>query len=178
MAETPDAAAAFLETTRRYLAVEYRTKLRHAVEAMPEAGIWARSDDASNSVGNLLLHLAGNIRQWIVGGVGQQTTVRDRAGEFAAREGQSRAALLADIDRALDEADEVLAAVTPAELLHRRVIQARDRTVLEAVFHVVEHFSYHLGQIVLLVKLHAPGAVVFYEDAGGQARPVWKDFIK
>jgi uncharacterized damage-inducible protein DinB len=72
----------------------------------------------------------------------------------------------------------VLARLATAELTDRRTIQSRDVTVLEAILHVVEHFSYHLGQVVLIAKQHAPGAVVFYEDAGGQARPVWKDLIK
>jgi uncharacterized damage-inducible protein DinB len=171
-------AEVFLDTARNYLRVEYRTKLRHAVEVLPESALWARPNETSNSVGNLLLHLAGNIRQWIVGGVGQQADARDRASEFAAVEGQSRGALLADLERALDEVDAVLARLTPAELLEHRTIQSREVTVLEAVFHVVEHFSYHLGQIVLVVKQHAPGALLFYEDAGGQARPLWKDLIK
>lgn len=175
----PDPAGiVFVGTARRYLRVEYWTKLRHAVEALPETALWSRANDGSNSVGNLLMHLAGNIRQWMVGGVGGAPNVRDRAGEFAAREGQTRAALLDHLDRVLEEVDRVLARVTPAELLERRTVQARDITVLEAIFHVVEHFSYHLGQIVLITKQHAPDAVVFYEDAGGQARPVWKDLIK
>jgi uncharacterized damage-inducible protein DinB len=178
MSETTDVAALFLGAARRYLAIEYRTKLRLAVEALPDDALWARPDAASNSVGNLLLHLAGNIRQWIVGGVGRRADVRDRAGEFAAREGGSRAELLANLDRVLDEVDEVLAHLAPAELLTRRTIQSRDVTVLEATFHVVEHFSYHLGQIVLVAKQHAPGAITFYDDAGGQARPAWKEFIK
>ncbi len=177
---SPDSghAAVFLDAARAYLRVEYRTKLRLAVEALPEEALWARPSEASNSVGNLLLHLAGNIRQWIVGGVGRGVNARDRASEFAAVAGQTREALLADLERALDEVDGVLARLSPAELLEHRTIQAREITVLEAVLHVVEHFSYHLGQIVLVAKQHAPGALRFYEDAGGQARAIWKDSIK
>lgn len=168
----------FLERARFYLGIEYRTKLRCAVEALPPEALWWRPNDLSNSVGNLLLHLSGNIRQWIVSGVGGAPDSRYRAAEFDARGGPSATALLADLERTLSEADQVLGALTAASLLERRVIQGRDEPVLEAILHVVEHCSYHLGQIVLLVKLHAPGAVHFYEDAGGLAHPIWEQMIR
>jgi uncharacterized damage-inducible protein DinB len=171
-------AALFIERSRELLGTEYRTKLRKAVDALPADRLWWRPDELSNSVGNLLLHLNGNVRQWILRGVGGAEGTRDRAGEFAAREGPSAAALLADLDATLAEVDRVLAALTPDDLLARRTIQGRDVTVLEAVYHVVEHFSLHLGQIVLLAKLHAPGTIAFYDDAGGLARPIWNDVIR
>ena len=59
-----------------------------------------------------------------------------------------------------------------------RTIQGRDTTVLEAVYHVVEHFALHLGQVILVAKIHAPGAVRFYEDAGGLARPLWPALVR
>jgi len=173
-----DIAATFLASSRHYLGTEYRTKIRVAVEALPAEALWWRPNDASNSVGNLLLHLAGNVRQWIVGGVGGVPGARDRAGEFAARSGPGAAELLAELERALDEADAVLARLTPAELRSTRTIQGRETTVHEAVYHVVEHFSLHLGQVILMAKLHAPGAVRFYEDAGGLARPLWPALVR
>ena len=168
-----EAGEHFLEQSRHFLNDEYRTKLRQAVAALPADAIWWRPNDESNSVGNLLLHLAGNIRQWIVAGVGGATITRNRAAEFAARDGATRETLLADLERALDEVDRVLAGVTPARLTERAHIQGRDVTVLGAIFHVVEHFGYHLGQIVFVSKETAPGRVKFYEDAGGLARPLW-----
>jgi uncharacterized damage-inducible protein DinB len=162
--------------SRRYLR-EYLTKIRLAVSVLDDDIIWARPNESSNSIGNLMLHLAGNARQWIVGGVGGvETRARDRDGEFAARGGAGApdaAALLAALDAVLDDADAVLARLSAADLGSRRAIQGRELTVLEAVYHVVEHFSLHLGQIVLLAKAHAPGAVRFYEDAGGLAKPIW-----
>jgi uncharacterized damage-inducible protein DinB len=172
------AGALFLQRARYYLATEYRSKVRLAVEAIPSDRLWWRANEQSNSVGNLLLHLTGNIRQWIVSGVGGVPGSRNRAQEFAARSGPGAAELLANLDRALAEVDEVLAALTPGQLLERRAIQGRDLIVLEAVLHVVEHFSMHLGQIILVAKLHAPGAVSFYEDACGLARPVWPETAK
>lgn len=171
-------ARIFLERARYFLGTEYRTQLRLAVEALREDDVWWRANDQSNSVGNLLLHLNGNVTQWILGGVGRQANDRHRAAEFAARGGPSKAALLADLDRTFDEVDTVLAGLADADLLEQRTIQGRDITVLGAIFHVVEHFSGHLGQIILIAKLRAPGAINFYEDAGGLATPVWEQKIK
>jgi uncharacterized damage-inducible protein DinB len=164
----------FLERARYFLSTEYRTQLRLAVEALPEDGLWWRANDQSNSVGNLLLHLNGNVRQWILAGVGGQPDIRHRAAEFEARGGRPASALLADLDRTLDDVDKVLENLTDANLLEPRTIQGRDVTVLVAVFHVVEHFSQHLGQIILIAKLLAPGAILFHEDAAGLARPLWE----
>ena len=167
--------ALFLSRSRYYLAVEYRTKIRAAVESLPDGALWWRANEESNSVGNLLMHLAGNIRQWIVGGVGGLPNVRDRSGEFAARSGDNAQTLLAKLDAAIDEVDAVLGRLTEADLATDRTIQGRDVTVLEAVYHVVEHFSMHLGQIILVAKMRTPNAVQFYEDAGGLARPLWPE---
>jgi uncharacterized damage-inducible protein DinB len=168
-------AALFLESSREFLCVEYAAKLRSAVLALPGDKIWWRPDEHSNSVGNLLLHLNGNVSQWILGGVGRRAGSRNRAAEFSARGGASAPALLADLEETLAQVDRILAGLTPANLLEPRTIQGRDLTVFEAIYHVVEHFSTHLGQIVMLAKLHAPGSIAFYEDAGGLARPIWQD---
>ena len=168
-----DLASAFLERSRHYLATEYRIKLRAAVESLPEGALWWRANEESNSVGNLLLHLTGNVRQWIVSGVGGAPDNRYRAAEFDARAGADAVTLLSALDAVLDEADAVLARLTAADLASTRTIQGRTESVLEVVYHVVEHFSGHVVQIVLIAKAQSPGAVRFYEDAGGLARPVW-----
>ncbi len=168
----------FLGRARYFLNVEYRTQIRLAVDALPGGDVWWRANDQSNSAGNLLLHLNGNVRQWILGGVGRQPTERHRSEEFAARTGPSAALLLTELDRTLDEVDRVLAGLTEEGLLEPRTIQGRETTVMGAIFHVVEHFGYHLGQIVLIAKLRAPGALNFYADAGGLATPIWEEKIR
>lgn len=173
-----DFAEIFLDRSRHYLRTEYPTKLRAAVESLSDDALWWRANDQSNSAGNLLLHLTGNVRQWIVAGVGGAPNTRDRAAEFAARDGASAEVLLAELDRALGEVDAVLARLTDSDLSGVRTIQGREITVLEAVYHVVEHFSMHLGQIVFIAKLHMPGAVRFYEDEGGLARPLWPELTR
>jgi uncharacterized damage-inducible protein DinB len=167
----------FLDQARTKLLLEYRTKINLAIEALPEDALWWRANDQSNSVGNLLLHLAGNVRQWMVSGVGGAPDVRHRAAEFAARDGAPRDELLASLNQVFDEVERVLDRVTPEALLERRTIQGRDITVLDAIFICVEHFALHLGQIILIAKLRTPGALQFYEDAGGLARPLWRDHV-
>ena len=166
-----DIATEFLAQSRRYLASEYPTKIRLCLDVLPADAIWRRDDDASNSIGNLLLHLSGNIRQWIISGVGGAPDARRRHVEFDAREGDAGAALMERLFATVREADEVLASLDATRLAERRTIQGREVSVLDAVYHVVEHFSMHTGQIILLAKRFAPGRVQFYEDAGGLARP-------
>jgi len=165
-----DFAAAFLSVSRQYLGTEYPTKLRAAVEALPADALWWRANEQSNSVGNLLLHLDGNVRQWIVAGVGGATGAgaidrswqRDRTGEFAARSGPDAGELLDRLDGTLREADAVLARLTPAALASRCEIQGRDITVFDAIYHVVEHFSLHLGQIIFATKMLTSEDLGFY----------------
>lgn len=164
---------AFIEKSRYYLATEYPAKLRIAVTPLPHEVVWWRANESSNSIGNLLVHLAGNIRQWIVGGVGGVDVQRDRASEFSIRDGGGAEDLIVHLETVTKEADCTLARLIVTDLSREVVIQGRHTTILSAVYHVVEHFSMHTGQILLLAKMHAPGSVKFYEDAGGLAVPLW-----
>lgn len=168
----------FVERSRYFLSNEYIPKIRLALEPLSDDAIWWRANDASNAIGNLLLHLAGNIRQWIVSGVGGAVDVRQRDLEFSARNGWTKRRLLGHIEEAVRDADAALAALTEDDLLRSRQIQGRSVTVLEAVYHVVEHFSTHTGQIILLAKLHAGEKVRFYDDADGLARPLWPEGVR
>lgn len=166
---------AFLARSRYYLGVEYPAKIRAVLRALPAEAVWWRANPSSNSVGNLVLHLAGNVRQWIVSGVGGAADVRRRDGEFAAREGATAAELTEVLERTLSEVDAVLARLTPAQLRETRAIQGRETNVFNAVYHVVEHFSTHTGQIILLGKMLAPdGSIRFYDDARNAA-PLFLD---
>jgi uncharacterized damage-inducible protein DinB len=111
------------------------------------------------------------VRQWIVSGAGGRPDARERNKEFDARGGAGAAELAAALRATVDEAAAVLEALPEERLAARVVIQNYDVTLLEAIYHVVEHFSMHTGQIILLAKRFAPGRVQFYEDAGGLARP-------
>ena len=166
-------AGTFLERSRYYLSGEYLPKLRHCAAALPDEALWQRANESSNSIANLLMHLAGNVRQWIVSGIGGRPVERDRAAEFSARTGPSARALLGDLEAAVAESDSVLAGLSEEDLVRPCTIQGRETTVLAAIYHVVEHFAMHTGQIVLLTKARAPGAISFYDDSGWTARPLW-----
>jgi uncharacterized damage-inducible protein DinB len=113
--------------------------------------IWSRGGENENAVGNLVLHLSGNVRQWIVAAVGEQADVRRRDAEFAAR-GLPADSLMAELRGAVDQAAAILEALDPARLTEHVHPQNYDVTVLEAVYHVVEHFSGHTGQVIYVTK--------------------------
>jgi len=168
-----DLSLRFLQRSRHYLGAEYPAKIRAAALTVPADRIWWRANPKSNSVGNLLLHLNGNVRQWIVSGVGGAPDVRHRDIEFAAQAGADVGVLLDRLDATLREVVAVLDTLDANTLGESRMIQGRETTVFAAIYHVVEHFSGHTGQIILLAKSFNDGAVRFYDDTGGLARPLF-----
>ncbi len=169
----PGTGAAFIDRSRAYLSGEYLPKIRAALSVLAPADLWWRPNEASNSAGNLVLHLAGNARQWIVHGVGRRPDVRDRPGEFAAVGGADAAALMGRLAEAVADADAVLAALDPASLHERRIIQGMDVSVFEAVYHVVEHFAGHTYQIIWIAKARTGRDLAFWKVEGGSATPAW-----
>lgn len=143
---------AFLAESRRHLLEESWPRLQKTVPLVGSDGLWHRANESTNSIGNLLLHLRGNVRQWIVSGLGGAPDDRRRSLEFSEEERPSREELMARLETTLVEAASVLDRLDPDRLLETRHIQGEDVTVLAAVLHVVEHFSYHVGQIAHMAK--------------------------
>lgn len=161
--------APFVAESRRFLAGEFPAKIRLAVSDLSTEELWWRPNPATNSVGNLLLHLAGNVRQWVVHGLGGEADVRQRSQEFERTGGMDAARALAILDAAVAEADAVLERLDPAALAGPRTIQGMETTGLAALYHVVEHFSMHTGQILLLVKAQRGRDLGFYSvDSRGK----------
>lgn len=169
-----DLGQAFLDESRRYLAKEYAVKIRLCLEELSDEDLWWRPHEHANSIGNLLLHLAGNIRQWIVSGVGGAPDTRLRQAEFDKRGPLPRDEVLRRLDAALSDTDQVLRALDPAALTQDRQIQGRDTNVFRAIYHVVEHFGMHTGQIAYITKLRTGEDLGFYRDAGGLATEAWR----
>jgi uncharacterized damage-inducible protein DinB len=165
--------AAFVAHARSYLSSDYLPKIERCLEELTDMDVWWRAAEESNSIGNLILHLAGNARQWIVSGIGGEADERVRQREFDERDAMPRAELLALLKRNLEEVDEVLAKLDCSRLLERRMIQGHEVTILEAIFHVVEHFSMHTGQIVLLTKMLTRKDLRFYDFSSGAPVPDW-----
>ena len=156
-------AALFVAESRRLLTREYPAKLRRALDELPTGDLWWRPDPACNSVGNLLLHLAGNVRQWVVHGLGGAEDVRERAVEFSRTGGLDLEEVWRRLEASLRDADAVLAELDPATLGEPMRIQGMETTGLAALYHVVEHFSMHTGQILYLVKMRTGRDLGFYQ---------------
>ncbi len=122
------------------------------LKRLTEEQIWRRQGAYENAVGNLVLHLCGNARQWIMHGVGGVPDVRVRDKEFSADGGISGAELIALFEATMTEAKGVIAAVTPERMVERTTPQKREVSVLEAIYQVVGHVQQHTGQIILLTK--------------------------
>jgi len=165
----------FLTKARSLLTLEYLPKIEQCLEQLSDDEVWWRACEESNSVGNLLLHLSGNARQWIVSGIGGERDERVRQKEFDERRVIHKAELLARLKQTLSEVDTVLAGLDRAALVERRRIQGDELTVLEAIFHVVEHFSMHTGQIILLTKMLTRGDMRFYDFSDDAPSENWKN---
>ncbi|MBN8731098.1 MAG: DUF1572 family protein [Acidobacteria bacterium] len=159
---------------REYAASKLEQNLARIVDCLGRLNdeqIWQRAGDASNAPGNLALHLSGNVRQWILRGVDGQADVRDRDAEFAARGGVGRNELLEELRTTVAEAAAV---IRSAQLDQPMNVQNYPITVLEGIFHVVEHFSYHTGQIVFLTKALFDVDLAYYKALDSSEKPPYE----
>ena len=157
MRPTPENAsstpAEFIQASRTLLVGDYLPKLRKFADTIAEEDVWWRPNEASNSIGNLLLHMSGNLQQWVVSGVGGAPDDRDRPSEFSAKGQLSLAELMETVELTIAGVDQTLADLREASLTDRIKVQGFAVTRLHAIYHAVEHFGYHLGQIAYVAKL-------------------------
>jgi hypothetical protein len=160
----------FLECSRRKLLEQYWPRLRECVEPLTHEQVWWRPNDASNSVGNLILHLNGNVRQWLVASFNRLQDTRNRPAEFSAT-GSIPASLLLDrLGSTMQEAAQVLARLTENDLLAQYEIQGYKVKGLDAVYQVVEHFAMHYGQILYITKSLRGADLGFYKELNKTGR--------
>jgi len=131
----------------------YQSRILRCLDELKGYEIWWRPNEAANSAGNLVLHLSGNVRQWIVSGLGGAADVRKRDMEFSERGPVPRRELAARLSATVNEACRVLKKLNAAALARKYTIQGFRVTGLEAVCHVYEHFSHHAGQIIYITKM-------------------------
>ncbi|MGA2599132.1 MAG: DUF1572 family protein [Bryobacteraceae bacterium] len=141
---------------------QLRARIHDCVGRLDNEKIWMRHGDEDNSIGNLVLHLSGNVRQWIGCGVAGSPDIRDRDSEFAARGGLEKASLLSKLDQSVDPAIETIKTLPTSRLLDPLTIQNYDVTVMEAIYHVVEHFAQHTAQIIFATKLLTGADLGYY----------------
>ena len=142
----------FLSESQHSLAAYHMPRLIRCLKMLPEREIWWRPNAASNSAGNLVLHLSGNVRQWIVSGLGDAQDRRDRDREFTERGPIPRRVLITLLRKTMDEACNVLDRLSENSLMRNHNIQGFRVSGMYAVSHVVEHFAYHTGQIIFVTK--------------------------
>jgi uncharacterized damage-inducible protein DinB len=158
---------AFIQQASDFLVTEYLPKIEHCLEQLKDEQIWWRANPESNSIGNLILHLCGNARQWIISGLGGEPDHRYRDAEFAQRDVIEREKLLDMLRSTVNDVAQTLTGIDESILLETRKIQGNDVDVLYAIFHVTEHFSMHTGQIIMLTKMLTASDLRFYGfDAG------------
>jgi len=168
-------AQTFIQRARQHLSDEYLPKIERCLERLTDEQIWWRSSPESNSIGNLILHLSGNARQWIVCGLGGETDLRRRQTEFDERRTIPRAELSALLRKTVTDVDNTLAQFNSEKLLSEYRIQGTTATALAAIFHVTEHFSMHTGQIIVLTKMLAHVNLNFYDFSTGKPVHTWHD---
>jgi hypothetical protein len=154
----------FLDFSRRKLLEQYWPRLRACVESLTDEQVWWRPNAASNSIGNLMLHLNGNMRQWLVDSFNRSEDKRDRPAEFAAEGGIPASVLLERLGATMQEASQVLARLTQADLVAPYDIQGYHVSGLDAVYQVVEHFGMHYGQIAYIAKGLTGADLGFYHE--------------
>ena len=136
-------------------------RIKHCLGQVNDEHVWRRSRPGLNSIGNLILHLCGNLRQWVVAGVGGVPDVRNRPAEFAERGPVPKEELMRSLEAVVGEAKRVLAGVDARQLAGPRRIQGFDVTGVAAIFDSVPHFRGHTQEIVHMTRLQLGDAYQF-----------------
>ena len=144
---------AYVEWCRLRLMKQYWPRVERCVSELTEEEVWWRQHETNNSVGNLVLHLTGNLEQFILSGVGGIKDTRNKDKEFSERQRISKEELIRGLKHALLAADDTLSRLDAARLLETTTVQDRERHIFEVLAVVVEHFALHCGQIIYITKL-------------------------
>ncbi len=171
MTPSDTTADLFLKFSRDKLFDQYWPRLRACVQSLTDDQIWWRPNEATNSVGNLVLHLQGNVQQWLVASFECVDDTRDRPAEFSQRDAIPGRVLLERLEATLNRAAAVLSRLSETDLLATYQIQGYTVTGLHAVYQTVEHFGLHYGQVAHITKSLQGEDLGFYRhlDKTGRA---------
>jgi uncharacterized protein DUF1572 len=151
---------AFLDVARHQMA-ERVDRIEHCVGQLTDAQLWWRPHEGMNSIANLLLHLGGNMTQWIVSGVGGEPDHRHRPAEFSDRSLAPKAELLEGFKAVVARVDTLLANFDETRLLEPRRIQGFEESVLSTLWHSLEHLGGHTQEIIALTRMQLDDRYVF-----------------
>ena len=155
---------------KRRLFKESIPRAKKCLNLLSEEDIWYRPNENSNSVGNLILHLCGNVRQWLISAIGEQNDVRQRQTEFDERGPLPTSELIAKLDQLQLDAEKVLDQSKPEILTKPYTVQGYSETGLSILMHIVEHFSGHIGQITYFVKARKDISTGYYDNQNLEAK--------
>ncbi len=143
---------------------ENQYKIHAALDRLSEEDVWWRPNPESNSIGNILLHLSGNIRQYILSTLDGAEDFRQRSEEFSAKGPILKQKLMQNLDETLLSACTIISSLSEEGLLKKRSVQVYEKTGVEILIHVTEHLSYHTGQIIYFTKWLKGRDMGFYDD--------------
>lgn len=158
---TPDLASELINQAIFRLN-ENTPRIKKCLNELTEEEVWKRPNESSNSIGNLILHLCGNIRQYTISSLGGKEDNRERDKEFNTKGGFTKAELFEKLSSIVDEAVEVIQSLDEETLLRVRSVQGFEYSGVGNILHVVEHYSYHTGQIAFWTKLLKDKDLEFY----------------
>ena len=168
MSASDDLRDAIVREVRLRLYDECLPRILKCLDQLENEQVWWRPNENSNSIGNLVLHLCGNVRQWIFTGLGRNQDIRNRQEEFDQREIIQKEALRDRLIRTMELVKPVIENVPTEELLNLRSVQTFEETGLTILVHVTEHFSYHTGQIAYITKMLKDTPLKFYDGVNLQ----------
>ncbi|MFK7770775.1 MAG: DinB family protein [Saprospiraceae bacterium] len=139
-------------------------RIEKCLQQLSEDQVWKKPNANTNSIGNLILHLCGNITQYAHSSLGNEKDTRNRDVEFSAEGGFSKKELREKITAVTEKAIQVMENISDDELLRKRNVQGFNYSGISIIIHITEHFSYHVGQIAFFTKLMCDKDLGFYED--------------
>ncbi len=141
-----------IRETKYRLLEESIPRLHKCLDKLSEAEIWYRPNTNTVSIGNLVLHLCGNVRQWLISGLGGAPDHRERQREFDEPGPLPTSELREKLDKLETDIEAVLEGLSTSDLITERTIQGYKSSGVSILVHITEHFSYHVGQVTVLVK--------------------------
>jgi uncharacterized damage-inducible protein DinB len=148
-----------LHTIHTRLVHDFSLQIRECLQTLSDAHVWSRPNENANSVGNLVLHLCGSTRYYIVNCIGEVDSQRDRPKEFSERTQIPRDQLIALLESTIADCDRVLSALKPEQMMQTTERTGKTSTYAQILLHVLGHFSAHTGQILYITKMLEEGAI-------------------
>lgn len=137
--------------------------IKQSFYEISEEQLWQKPNASLNSIANLVLHLCGNITQYIISSLGENKDIRQRDAEFSASGGYTKTEILKKLEDTVDTAKRVIFDANPEQLVRLRSVQRFSFSGVGVIIHAVEHYSYHTGQIAFWVKLLKEKDLGFYD---------------